>query len=308
MARPNLSHLSVFAAIARHGSFQKAAVEVGVSTSAASHAIRGLEEQLGVSLFHRTTRSIALTEAGQRLLERLQPALRHIGDALEEMNSFRSTPSGTLRINCARVAAQLLIAPMMQRFLSAYPEIHLEVVDDDGLVDIVGAGFDAGIRLEEIVPEDMVGVRLGGPLRFTIVGAPDYLARRGIPMHPADLERHDCIRHRFPSGRIYKWEFEKDGTTLEIDVKGRLTLGDIGLALRAACDGIGLALSLGDFAGESVARGDLVPVLEDWCPRFPGYMLYYPRQRKMPSALRAFIDMVRATPAVTRPGVHAASP
>ncbi len=237
MPQPNLSHLGVLVAIARHGSFQKAAAEAGMSTSAVSHAIRGLEEQLGVSLFNRTTRSVALTEAGQRLFERLQPALRDVGDAIEEMNNFRATPTGTLRINTSRAAAHLLVAPLIPRFLAAYPEILIEIVDDDGLVDIVGAGFDAGIRFQESVPEDMVGLHIGTDRRFAVVGTPGYFAGRAVPERPDDLFRHDCIRHRFPSGRLFKWEFEKDGVAVEIDVKGRITLGDQELAVRAALDG-----------------------------------------------------------------------
>ncbi len=295
--QPNLSHLVVFTAVARHSSFQKAGAETGMSTSAVSHAIRGLEERLGVGLFNRTTRSVALTDAGQRLLERLQPVLREVGDAIEEMNNFRSTPTGTLRINTSRAAAHMLIAPLMQHFLAAYPEIHLEIVEEDGLVDIVGAGFDAGIRFAESVPEDMVTVRIGGPCRWAAVGAPAYFQRHGIPDQPADLIHHDCIRIRFPSGRLFKWEFEKGDEKLEIDVKGRVTLGDQGLTTRAALDGIGLAFVFEDFARAAIADGRLIRVLEDWCPSFPGSVLYYPRQRRVPSALRAFIDMARARPA-----------
>jgi len=294
MQRPNLSHLDVFAAIARHGSFRRAAAEAGMSTSAVSHAIRGLEERLGVSLFNRTTRSVALTEAGQRLLERLQPALRDVGDALEEMDNFRAVPSGTLRINTSHVAALLLLAPLMQRFLAAYPEIHLEVVEDDGLVDIVASGFDAGVRFHESVPEDMVGVRFGAAQRFIVVGTPDYFRQRPAPRHPGDLAGHDCIRHRFPSGRMFKWEFDKGGERFEIDVAGRLTLGSQYMILRAALDGLGLAYLFEGLATEALGEGRLVQALGDWSPTYdPGFMLYYPRQRRMPSALRAFIDMVR---------------
>ncbi|HEY0339248.1 MAG TPA: LysR family transcriptional regulator, partial [Steroidobacteraceae bacterium] len=186
MQTPNLSHLGVFMAVAKHSSFQRAAAEVGISTSAASHAIRGLEERLGVSLFNRTTRSVGLTDAGQRLLERLQPALRDVGDAIDEMNNFRTTPTGTLRINTSRAAAQWLIAPLMQRFLSTYPGIHLEVVEDDGLVDVVSAGFDAGIRFQESVPEDMIGVHIGGERRFAVVGSPGYFKENPVPKLPDD--------------------------------------------------------------------------------------------------------------------------
>jgi DNA-binding transcriptional LysR family regulator len=294
MQPPTLAHLGVFTAVARHSSFQKAAAEVGISTSAASHAIRGLEERLGVSLFNRTTRSVGLTDAGQRLLERLQPALRDVGDAIDEMNNFRSTPTGTLRINTSRVAAQMLIAPLLPRFLATYPGIHLEIVEEDGLVDIVSAGFDAGIRFQESVPEDMVGVHLGTERRFAVVGSPGYFEGRAIPRHPHDLIQHHCIRFRFASGRLFKWEFEQGDTRIDIDVQGRLTLGNQNLMTRAALDGVGLGFVFEDLVLEHVSAGRLVRVLSDWCPSFPGFFLYYPRQRRMPSALRAFIDMARA--------------
>jgi len=293
MNQPNLSHLFVFAAVARHGSFQRTAAEAGMSTSAVSHAIHGLEERLGVSLFNRTTRSVALTDAGQRLLERLQPALRDVGDALDEMNNFRATPTGTVRINTSRAAARLLVLQFIPRFLTTYPGIHLEISDEDGLVDIVGAGFDAGIRFEEKLPEDMVGVRIGSSHRWVAVGAPNYFVRRAVPDRPFDLAHHECIRQRFPSGRVLKWKFEKDGAEVEMDVKGRITLGDQGLIVQAALDGVGLAFVLEDFVKDLITEGRLAPVLSDWCPTFPGFFLYYPRQRRMSSALRAFIDMAR---------------
>jgi len=294
MPPANLSHLAVFAAVARHSSFHKAGLETGMSTSAVSHAIRGLEERLGVNLFHRTTRSVSLTEAGQRFLERLQPALRDVNDAMDEMNRFRATPAGTLRINAARLAAYLLVAPLVPRFLAEYPEINLELVDDDGFVDVIAAGFDAGVRIREGIPEDMVGVPLGGPQRLAIVASPGYFADRDIPTHPNDLLRHQCIRIRFPSGRIYRWEFEKGNEAIEIDVKGRLTLGDLNLITDASVKGLGIACVFEDLATEHLKSGKLVRVLEDWCPSFPGFMLYYPRQRRVTSALRAFIDMAKS--------------
>jgi len=294
MPQPNLSHLAVFAAVARHKSFQRAASEAGMSTSAVSHAIRGLEERLGVSLLNRTTRSVSLTDAGKRLLERLQPALRDVGDALDEMNNFRTSPTGTLRINTSRAGAQLVIQPLVQTFLAAYPEIRLEIVDEDGLVDIVASGFDAGIRFIETVPEDMVAVNIGGMRRWAAVASPGYFASRPIPHVPDDLRTHDCIRYRFPSGRIFRWEFEKGETKLELEVDGRITLGDQVLAAQMARDGAGLAFVFEDYVLGDIERGRLIRVLEDWCPRFPGFMLYYPRQRQMPSALRAFIDLAQA--------------
>ncbi len=293
MRPDNLSHLAAFAAVARHASFRKAGAELTLTTSAISYAIRNLEERLGVVLFHRTTRSVSLTEAGQRLLERLEPALADVGEALEEMNNFRATPAGTLRINMPRVTAQLLLPGLLPRFLALYPDIHFEAVDNDGLIDIVALGFDAGIRFHEQVPEDMIAVPMGGQQRGACVASPDYIARHGAPEHPNDLFQHDCIRFRFPSGRLYKWEFEQGSKKLELDVRGRVTFGDLRLALDAAVAGIGFTLVLDEQVTELVEEGRLVKVLEDWCPPYPGFMLYYPRQRRITSALRAFIEFVR---------------
>jgi DNA-binding transcriptional LysR family regulator len=300
MALDNLSHLAAFAAVARHRSFRKAGAEIGLSTSAISYAIRGLEERLGVNLINRTTRSVALTDAGQRLLERLQPLLHDLGDALEEMNSFRATPTGTLRINTSIAAAHLLVAPLMPRFLAAWPDIQIDIVEDDSIVDIVGSGFDAGIRFVEAVPEDMVALPIGPAQRGAVIATPTYFDSHPVPHHPRQLFEHDCIRHRFPSGRTYKWEFEKDGTQLDLDVNGRITVSTMHLALRAALDGVGIGFALEDSVTQLIADGRLVRVLDDWCPYFPGFMLYYPRQRRTSSALRAFIDMARAQPAEVR--------
>jgi DNA-binding transcriptional LysR family regulator len=293
MRPDNLSHLAAFAAVARHASFRKAGAELTLTTSAISYAIRSLEERLGVVLFHRTTRSVSLTEAGQRLLERLAPALLDVGEALEEMNNFRATPAGTLRINMPRVTAQLLLPGLLPRFLTRYPDIHFEAVDNDGLVDIVALGFDAGIRFLEQVPEDMIAVPMGGDQQGACVASPEYIAEHGIPQHPNDLFQHDCIRFRFPSGRLYKWEFEQGTKKLELDVRGRVTFGDLRLALDAAVAGIGFTLVLDEQVTDLVDEGKLVKVLEDWCPPYPGFMLYYPRQRRVTSALRAFIEFVR---------------
>lgn len=293
MATDNLTHLAAFAAVARHRSFRRAAAELALSTSAVSYAIRALEERLGVGLFHRTTRSVALTEAGQRLLERLQPALGQVHDALEEMNQFRATPSGLLRINCARAAVPTQLGPRLARFLQAHPDVRLELAENDGLVDIVAEGYDAGVRLHEFVPEDMVAVPLGPPLRGLIVASPAYLREHPAPVHPRDLMQHQCIRFRFASGHLYKWQFERDGERLEIDVPGRLTLSEQTTILRAVMDGLGLAYVLEDAARPCLDDGRLVTVLEDWAEPFPGFVLYYPRQRQMPSALRAFVDLLR---------------
>ncbi|MBD8636135.1 LysR family transcriptional regulator [Stenotrophomonas sp. CFBP 13725] len=293
MATDNLTHLAAFAAVARHCSFRRAGAELALSTSAVSYAIRALEERLGVGLFHRTTRSVSLTEAGQRLMERLQPALGQVSDALEEMNQFRATPAGLLRINAARAAVPTQLSPRLSRFLQAHPDVRIEVTENDGLVDIVAQGFDAGVRLHEFVPEDMVAVPLGPPLRGMIVASPAYLALHGAPLHPRDLLQHQCVRFRFASGHLYKWQFEQGAETFEIDVQGRLTLSEQTTIVRAVLDGLGIAYVLEDAARPWLDSGQLVSMLEDWSPPFPGFVLYYPRQRQMTSALRAFVDIVR---------------
>ncbi|WMD21135.1 LysR substrate-binding domain-containing protein [Achromobacter seleniivolatilans] len=293
MLPDNLSHLAAFAAVARHSSFRKAGAELGLSTSAVSYAIRNLEERLGVNLFNRTTRSVALTDAGQRLAERLQPVLHDLGDALEEMNHFRSSASGTLRINTSRAASYMLLMPLAARFLAAYPGIHLEIGEDDSFVDIVGSGFDAGVRLLEAVPEDMVAVPIGPKLRAAVVASPAYLQGRSVPLHPNDLMQHECVRYRFPSGRYYKWEFEKDGVAVEVDVSGRIALSDVHAEVRAAVDGIGIGSVPESYVNGLLETGRLVRMLDDWCPVIPGFMLYYPKQRRVSSALRAFIDLAR---------------
>ncbi len=291
MAPPTLPHLVTFLAVARLLSFQKASRELNLSTSAVSHAIRTLEERLGVSLFNRTTRSVALTEAGEHLLGRLEPLLNDVGGVVDEMNLFRDRPSGRLRINTSRYAAHLVVVPLMARFLAAFPDITLDIVDDNGIVDIVGAGFDAGIRFLESVPEDMVVVPLGRDCRFAAVATPSWFDANGPVLHPNDLLPHECVRYRFPSGRIFRWEFEKEGQRVDLDVKGRVSVGDQDLALAAAIDSIGPAFLFEDVAQEAIASGRLVRVLDDWCPRFAGPVLYYPQQRRVSSALRTFIDM-----------------
>ncbi|MGV2861936.1 LysR family transcriptional regulator [Achromobacter sp. ESBL13] len=293
MQADNLSHLAAFAAVARHCSFRRAGEELGLSTSAVSYAIRNLEERLRVNLFNRTTRSVALTDAGQRLAQRLLPALADLGDALEEMNHFRGSASGTLRINTSRAASHMLLMPFAARFLAAYPDIQLEIAEDDSFVDIVASGFDAGVRLLEAVPEDMVAVQIGPALRAAVVASPAYLAGRELPRHPHDLLNHACVRYRFPSGRYYKWEFGKDGEAIEVDVSGRIALSDVHAEVRAAADGIGIGCVPEYYVRDLLQAGQLVRMLDDWCPAIPGFMLYYPRQRRVSSALRAFIDMAR---------------
>ncbi|CAD5109998.1 LysR family transcriptional regulator [Zestomonas carbonaria] len=286
--------LSIFLSIAQHLSFSRAAVDLGLSPSALSHALRGLEERLGVRLFNRTTRSVALTEAGERLYSRVKPAFRDIDDALEDLNSFRDKPSGTLRLNAGRPAAQLVLLPLVSRFLEVYPDIRIEVVADDALVDVVSAGFDAGVRFGERLEADMVSLAIGPYMRSVVVGAPELFQRHPVPQKPQDLHRLPCIRHRFPSGNYYRWEFERAGIAQEIEVDGPLTLSDVDLMVGPALQGVGLAYVFEDMVKEPIADGRLVQVLEDWCPYYPGLHLYYPSRRQVPAALKAFIEFARA--------------
>jgi len=293
MQRAAVSDLSAFVAVATHRSFSRAAAELGLSPSALSHTVRSLEERLDLRLLNRTTRSVAPTEAGERLLERLRPALRDIDDALEDANAFRAKPAGRLRLNVPRSAALLLLAPVMTRFIKAYPQMRIEITTEDRLVDIVAGGYDAGVRFGESVERDMVAVRIGPDLRMAVVGSPAYFRRHPRPLKPRDLHDHACIRFRLPSGSIYRWEFEKKGEVLEVEVDGPLTLSDQQVMLQAALDGAGLAIVLESHARAHLKARQLVRVLADWCAPFPGYFLYYPSRRQVPAGLRAFIDMMR---------------
>ena len=291
--RAGLTDLSAFVAVATHRSFSRAAAELGLSPSALSHTVRGLEERMDLRLLNRTTRSVAPTEAGERLLERLRPALRDIADALEDANIFRDKPAGRLRLNVPRSAAVLLLAPVITRFVQTYPEMQLEIATEGRFVDIVAAGFDAGVRFGESVERDMVAVRISADLRMAVVGSPDYLRTHPRPRKPHDLTDHACIRFRLPGGSLYRWEFEKAGEAMEVEVDGPLILGDQELMLGAAIDGAGLAMVLEPHARPHLHAGRLKRVLADWCPPFPGYFLYYPSRRQVPAGLRAFIDMMR---------------
>ncbi|SFL91441.1 LysR family transcriptional regulator [Rugamonas rubra] len=290
----DLHELDAFAAVARLRSFRQAAVERGVSASALSHTVRALEERLGVRLLNRTTRSVTPTEAGARLLARLLPAIGEIADALAELDGLQDVPAGALRLNLPRPAARLLLAPMLGRFAAAYPRVQLEIVTDDGLLDIVGAGFDAGVRFGERLAADMIAVPFGPPQRFVVVAAPAYVAAHGAPATPRQLERHNCIGRRFPSGSRYAWEFAQDGRSFSVAVNGPLLFDDDQLMLSAALDGAGLAYLYQADAAAHIAAGRLLPLLEDCAAAPSQYFLYYPSRRQMPPALRAFVDAVRA--------------
>ncbi|WP_284727992.1 LysR family transcriptional regulator [Sphingomonas psychrolutea] len=290
-----MSQLAVLATVAEARSFRKAAAELGIAPSAVSHAVAALEESLGVRLLARTTRSVAPTEEGRRLLETLAPALSDIDTALTALAEGRGRPAGPLRITMPMLAAEDLIIPRLGAFLNAYPEIELDVVTNDRFEDIVAEGFDAGLRLGEHLETDMIAVRASGLQRGLIVASPAYLAQHGRPQVPGDLIDHRCIRRRFSSGRIYRWELEKAGKMLAVDVRGPLVLSDQRLMRRAAIDGVGLAYLFDAKVDEDVREGRLIPVLEDWCPPFEGFFIYYPSRRQMRSALRAFIDFFKVS-------------
>lgn len=293
MKNPSTADLSIFLSIAQHLNFSRAAVDMGLTPSALSHSLRALENRLGVRLFNRTTRSVALTEAGERLYARLKPAFRDIEDALEDLNHFRDKPSGNLRITSGRQACELVLLPIASEFLQAFPDIRLEVVESDALLDIVAAGFDAGVRFGNRLEADMVSLPIGPNLRSVVVGSPAFFQRHPAPQKPEDLHALPCIRHRFPSGSMYRWEFERGGIEQEIEVSGPLTLGDVSLMVGPALQGLGLAYVFEDMVSEHLAAGRLVQVLADWCPYYPGLHLYYPSRRHVPAPLKAFIDFAR---------------
>jgi len=292
MKTSGLAELEAVLAVSRHRSFRAAASELNVSTSALSHSIAGLEARIGVRLFNRTTRSVSLSEAGAQFVQNVAPALSTIRDALEQAGSFRDTPSGTLRINTSVGAAHQAM-PVFIAFLQRYPDMKLDIVTEGRLIDIVVEGFDAGIRLLETVPQDMIAVPFGERQRFAVVGSPAYFSKHKPPRTPADLAAHRCIRSRMPSGSIYQWEFERHGQTVRIDGDGALTLDEPGMMLAAARAGLGLAYLTEWNVRADLVAGTLVRVLEEWTPPLDGLCLYYPGRRHVPAGLRALIDMIR---------------
>jgi DNA-binding transcriptional LysR family regulator len=288
-----LFELNAVAAISAHRSFRAAATELGISPSALSHAIAGLEKRLGVRLINRTTRSVALSQAGERFLARVSPALREIEGAMEDVNAFRDTPAGTLRINAKERAAHQILRPVVAKYLRRYPDMQVELTMEGRAIDIVAEGFDAGIRLAESVPQDMVAIPCGPDSRFIVVGAPAYFDRASVPRSPADLLAHECIRRRMPGGKLYRWEFEKRDEEIALDVPGRLTLDNDSLMVEAAAEGLGVAFVSDFWVTGHLAAGTLRAVLEDWTPPFPGLRLYYPPHRHMTAGLRAFVDLLK---------------
>jgi len=290
-----LDGLLAFWKVAEHRGFSAAAAALEVSPSALSQAIRSLETRLGVRLLNRTTRSVSLTEAGEAYLSRVGPALSDVQEAGEQLHALQGRPSGVLRINAARISIAMVLQPLLAGFLEAYPDVQVELSNDEGYVDIVERGFDAGVRLGESVQKDMVAVPLGGPVAVAVVGSPAYFKRHPAPRHPSDLARHNCVRFRFSgSGAIHKWELRVDDRIVEYEIGGSLTISDSLFSVESALDGIGLAYTFEQLALPHLRAKTLKRVLADFSPTFPGFYLYYPSRRQQPSKLKAFVDYALA--------------
>lgn len=302
MAQHSLTELDAVLMVARRGKFRAAAVELGVSTTALSNAIAKFERALGVRLFNRTTRSVSLTEAGQRFVDQVAPAVREIHEAMEAARSQQAAPSGTLRINAFPTAAREIFASLILPFQRLHPQVHVDIVTEGRLVDIVAGGFDFGVRGADRVPVDMIAVPLGGARRNVVVATPSYLDARGRPKIPQDLAAHDCLRVRLPNGAIHRWPFEKEGHAIHVDVDGGLTLDEASLARTAALASVGLILAMESDVRDDIEAGRLVPVLEDWTPTLPPLSLYYPSRRNPTAAFKAFIDFVRRQGGTTSGG------
>jgi DNA-binding transcriptional LysR family regulator len=295
MAADDLSALSMFLTVVEERSFTKAAKRLGVTPSAISHAMRNLEEEIGVRLLSRTTRSVAPTIPGDHLLARLRPSFIEIRDALGQVSGFRNKPAGRVRLLAPRLAVKTVLAPTIGRFVRDYPDITLEVTTDDSRMDIVAGGFDAGIHFGEYIEKDMIAVRVSPDQRPAIVGSHSYFESHPKPRSPRDLIRHRCINFRHGSAGVYRWEFEKGRKSLSVAVNGPLIVDDLDLVISAAVDGVGLAYMSGEHGAEYLASGALVKVLEDWCQPYPGFFLYYPSRRNQPAALAALINTLRIT-------------
>jgi DNA-binding transcriptional LysR family regulator len=294
MKLKQLDGLVAFWKVAEHRGFTAAAAELEVSPSALSQSIRQLETRLGVRLLNRTTRSVSLTEAGEAYLARIGPALGQVIEAGEELNILQGRPAGTLRVNAARISTAMVLQPMLAGFLQKNPHVHLELTNDEGFIDIVEKGFDAGVRMGESLHRDMVAVPLGGPVTVAVVASPDYLKRVAAPRHPDDLARHNCVRFRFAgTGAIYKWEFQVDDRLVEYEIKGNLTISDTLFGIDAALEGVGLAYTFEQLAAPHLRTKRLKRVLTSFSPTFPGFYLYYPSRHDQPTKLKALIEYAK---------------
>lgn len=296
MTRPTFNDLAAFMAVATHRSFRRAADELGTAPSTLSHAMRALEERLGVRLLNRTTRSVSPTEAGARLLDQLQPALASLDQALDSVAGFRGGKvTGTVRINAPPLGVAMLVRDVLPRMAERFPDVTVDLVAEGRLVDIVAGGFDAGLRLGDTIPRDMIAVRFGKPVGFICAASPDYINRAGTPKTPDDLMRHRCIRHRLPGGKLYRWEFSRGKRTLSIDPPGSVILDDDRLMTEAALQGLGIAYVADAAATAALKAKQLRQVLPDWMPAPEALAVYYPGHRAVPPALRAFLDVVKET-------------
>ncbi|HHX9846265.1 TPA: LysR family transcriptional regulator [Salmonella bongori] len=294
MLRDNFNDLWYLIVVARERSFTRAAAKLGVSQSALSHAIRGLEERLGIRLLTRTTRSVAPTEAGERLIHGVGPRFDEIETELLAVTEMRQRVTGNIRLTLSEHALHSTVWPALQPFLQSWPDVNVEMSIDNRLMDIVEGRYDAGVRLGEQIAKDMVAIRIGPDWRMVVVGAPDYFARHGVPATPHDLQHHDCINMRMPTlGGLYAWEFSRNGQELRVRVEGRLIFNNLGSRISAAGAGMGLAFVPEDTVGQAVAEGKLVKVLEAWCEPFPGYYLYYPSRKQHTAAFALLIDALR---------------
>ncbi|WP_420103998.1 LysR family transcriptional regulator [Bosea sp. (in: a-proteobacteria)] len=301
MDRLAVNDLEAVLAIARKGGFRAAAVDLGLSATALSHAIGKLEADLGVRLFNRTTRSVSLTEAGRLFVEQVGPTLQDMRSALDSVRSHSETPSGTIRINAAPFAAREIMSPLVVAFLRRYPDMTVDIVTEGRLVDVVSEGFDLGVRVAGLVPSDMIAVPLGRPQRYAVVGSPGYFERHGKPRVPPDLLRHICIRVRLPDGGLFRWRFEKDGEIAQLEVRGPIILDEGSLARIAARESIGIGFFLEQDVLADIASGDLIRILDDWTPPYPGLCLYYPGRRNLSAGMKAFLTLAREIAARERP-------
>lgn len=294
MRDADLQDLLAFSAVAEQRSFRAAAARQGVSASALSAAVRRLEQRLGLRLLNRTTRSVQPTEAGTRLLERLLPALTGVSEALDSVNAYRDRPTGTLRINVPGVVARLMLPDLLSRFMATYPDITVEVRAEDRFIDVLGEGFDAGVRYDERLEQDMIAVPLGPRnQRYVCVAAPSYLAQRGIPQHPRDLMDHSCIRHRFLHGTMLPWEFERNGEVINISPPARIMTNALEVQRAAVAAGLGIGCTFEGFYADLLSDGSVVEILPDWSTPFSGPFLFYHDRRYVPAPLRAFVDFLR---------------
>ncbi|MFT5330613.1 MAG: DNA-binding transcriptional LysR family regulator [Parasphingorhabdus sp.] len=289
----NLTDFDAVLAISRKGSFRAAALDLGMSTSALSNAIAKLEGTLGVRLFNRTTRSVALTEAGRRFVDQVTPALKDIHQALDTVRSQQETPSGILRINTFATAGREILSPLVIEFLRRFPEVHIDVVTEGKLVDIVADRFDFGIRSKNLVPTDMIAIPLGPPRRYAVVASPDYLEKRDLPRAPPDLLTHPCVRTRLPNGALFRWQFASEGQSVQVDIDGPITLDEASLARMAVIESVGIGFFMESDVRSDIEEGRLVRILDDWTPPLSPLCLYYPSRRNPPAAFKVFVDLAR---------------